>query len=119
MTIHKHSPWSVLIFLSINSPLLRYTKFHKNVLISCPASAFLAIRYISANYIPFENTCAYWFLSKYHTRQSMVSMAHMPVRFFVWITLPTLYRLDMGITAEGVSLCVVLAILSLVCLINI
>ena len=49
----------------------------------------------------------------------MVSMAHIPVRLLVWNTMSALYRLYRGITAEQVSLCVVLEILYLACLIPI
>ena len=43
----------------------------------------------------------------------MVFVAHMPVSLLVWNTLSALFRLDRGITAEQVSLCVVLEIVSL------
>ena len=45
----------------------------------------------------------------------MVYADHMHVRILVWNTLSNLYGLDRGITAERVSLCVVLVIVSLNC----
>ena len=87
----------------------------KNVLSACTASAFLDLGYISAKYVPLENTCAYRFPSKNFTRLFIVSVAHMPVILLVWNTLYALYRLIRGITDEQVSLCVVLDIVSLAC----
>ena len=79
-------------------------------------SALLSIGSISAKYVPLENTCAYWFLSKYFTRPSMVSVSHMPVKLLVCITLFSLYCLARGITDEQVSLFVFLEIVYLACL---
>ena len=86
---------------------------------ACSASAFLAIGYISAKYVPLENTCEYRFLSNDFTCPSMVSVAQMPVILLVYNTLSSLYLLARVTTDEWVILCVVLAIVSISCLIPI
>ena len=78
-------------------------------------SDLLVIGYISAKYVPLEKTCSYWFPSKDFTRPSMVSVAHIPVSLLVCNTLYDLYRFTRVITADRVSLCVVLEIVSLDC----
>ena len=106
------------IFCSFDPSLVSYSGTPSsitNVLSACPKSAFLAIGYISEKYVPLENTCTYWFQSKDFTRPSMVHVDHMPVIFLVWNTMYALYHLARGITADRVSLCVVLAILYLAC----
>ena len=114
-TLHEFIPWTALLFLFIDYQFFRDIKFHKNVFSSCPASALLAIEYISAKYVPLENTCAYWFPSNDCTLPYMVSVAHMPVSLLVCNTLSALFCLARGITAEQVSLCVILGIVSLTC----
>ena len=86
-----------------------------NVFSACTVSYFLAIGYISAKYAPLENTCAYRFLSNEITRPSMVSVAHMYVSLLVCNNMYALYWLTSGITADRVSICVVLDMVSIAC----
>ena len=112
MMIHKLSHWTVLLFYPSTISSSGTPSYVKNFLSAFPASAFLAITFISENYVPLEKTCAYWFLSKDFTRPPMVYVAHMPVRLLLWNTLSTLYRLARSIISERVSLCVVFVIVS-------
>ena len=79
-----------------------------NVFSDCPTSDLLSIRCISAKYVPFENTCAYWLPSNDFTWPSVVSVSHMPMSCLVWNTLSALYCLARGINDDQVNLCVVL-----------
>ena len=87
-----------------------------NILSSCIAPSFLAIGYISAKYVPLDNTFAYRFPYKDFTHPPMVSVSHMPVRLLVWNDLSAFYCLARGIKDERVSLYVVLVIVSHACL---
>ena len=80
-----------------------------------PASALLAIGYISAKYDPFENTCAYRLPSMDFTLPSIVSDAHIPSNLLVWNALSALYRLANGMTAERASRWVVRLSVSFAC----
>ena len=90
------------LFCSFDSSTVNYSgtpRYIKNVFSACPASCFLDIGYISAKYVPLDNTCAYLFPSKYFTRLYMVSVAHIFVSILVWNTLSAFYSLDRGIIA--------------------
>ena len=82
----------------------------KNVFSACPTSDFLSIVYISAKYVPLENTYAYRFPYNDFTSPSMVSVPHIVVSLLLWNALSALYCSARGITTEQVSLCTVLEI---------
>jgi hypothetical protein len=84
------------------------------VLSAWPASTFVAIGYISARKVPFENTWAYLLPSCDLHRPSIVSDAHIPSIFFLNI-LSALYCLASGIIAYLASCRVVLFNVSLAC----